>query len=100
MSDNASLQHGLGDLFGGGTGEDRSLSVSLPPGRIVLADEGAGVPTSWLAAWCGRYTEMDAEDDPLSPAERLAVTAPFGQEWPGLAATAHGSSESAGPNCS
>ncbi|MEU0561671.1 DUF4253 domain-containing protein [Dactylosporangium sp. NPDC006015] len=30
---------------------------------------------------CGRYGDMA-----MSPAERLAVTAPYGQRWPGLAA--------------
>lgn len=38
-----------------------------------------------LAGWWAGYTTPD-EDDMLSPADRLAVTAPFENRWPGLAA--------------
>ncbi|WP_345581035.1 DUF4253 domain-containing protein, partial [Nonomuraea rosea] len=38
-----------------------------------------------LATWWAQHTEVDADSDPLSPTERIAVTAPYGQHWPGLA---------------
>lgn len=38
-----------------------------------------------LAGWWGDGTEVH-EDDMLDAAERVEVTAPFGQRWPGLAA--------------
>jgi hypothetical protein len=38
-----------------------------------------------LAGWWSTSTAADP-DDALSPAERLAVTAPYGDRWPGLAA--------------
>jgi hypothetical protein len=38
-----------------------------------------------LAGWWASHTETDEEDDALSPAERLEVTAPYGRQWPGLA---------------
>ncbi|MEH1125504.1 DUF4253 domain-containing protein [Micromonospora sp. CPCC 206061] len=41
-----------------------------------------------LAGWWASYTEVDDEDDELSPDQRLAVTAPYGQQWPGSAAPA------------
>ncbi|MEW9531808.1 DUF4253 domain-containing protein [Microbispora sp. NPDC049125] len=149
MSNSVPLQDGLGDLFGEEMGKGRTLSVALPPGRIILSDEGKGEPALWiteepassdlwtqlhtehqrsglwplmlsslsddynagalrpwesgelylslisspdlhdpaalLAAWWSQYTESDAESDPLPETERLAVTAPFGRQWPGLA---------------
>ncbi|MBM9510370.1 DUF4253 domain-containing protein [Actinacidiphila acididurans] len=125
----------------------RSLDVPLPPGRLIRADEGGGVPVLWLsdgpvpgevwerlhaahpgsgvwpllldsevggddafrpwetgelypgyvsspgkhdpgvllAEWWSQYTAPDEDDDDLSAEERLAVTAPFGTAWPGLA---------------
>jgi hypothetical protein len=38
-----------------------------------------------LAGWWSDYSEPADQHDPLSPAERLAVTAPYGRRWPGLA---------------
>lgn len=37
-----------------------------------------------MAGWWADHTAID-EDDMLTEAERLAVTAPYGQRWPGLA---------------
>ncbi|PZG11973.1 hypothetical protein C1I95_26810 [Micromonospora craterilacus] len=134
------------ELFPDGDPGQRSLSVSLPPGRTVRGAEGAGErPALWvsdgpapaglwsqlhavhqrsglwpllldsyhgdaarpwdegevwpddtsapgqhdperlLAGWWAGYTQTD-EDDQLSGEERLAVTAPYGRDWPGLAA--------------
>ncbi|WP_223243095.1 DUF4253 domain-containing protein [Streptomyces sp. CBMA123] len=42
-------------------------------------------PAELLGNWWKDYTVIDEDDDMLSPEERLAVTAPFGQVWPGLA---------------
>jgi hypothetical protein len=42
-------------------------------------------PEELLAEWWSQYTEI-TEDDNLSARERIAVTAPYGQQWPGLAA--------------
>ncbi|MFJ8212061.1 DUF4253 domain-containing protein [Streptomyces sp. NPDC096033] len=42
-------------------------------------------PADLLAKWWATYTAVDEDDDMLSPNERLAVTAPFGQTWPGRA---------------
>ncbi|MFG2661661.1 DUF4253 domain-containing protein [Streptomyces sp. NPDC048425] len=44
-------------------------------------------PEALLARWWQDYTTMDEDDDQLTAAERLAVTAPFGQAWPGRAPT-------------
>ncbi|MDH6133290.1 hypothetical protein P3T37_002685 [Kitasatospora sp. MAA4] len=44
-------------------------------------------PAELLAKWWKDYTAHDEDDDVLSPEERLAVTAPFGQLWPGLASS-------------
>ncbi|MEU4806198.1 DUF4253 domain-containing protein [Actinosynnema sp. NPDC023587] len=41
-------------------------------------------PARLLATWWAEHTEEDP-DDPLTPAERAAVTAPHGRRWPGLA---------------
>ncbi|AUG75484.1 hypothetical protein CFP65_0521 [Kitasatospora sp. MMS16-BH015] len=38
-----------------------------------------------LGRWWRSYTSVDDEEDVLSPADRLAVTAPFGRVWPGPA---------------
>jgi hypothetical protein len=47
-----------------------------------------------LADWWASHTEP-SDDDQLSEEERRAVTAPFGREWPGLAAASGASPESA-----
>ncbi|MGW0909465.1 DUF4253 domain-containing protein [Streptomyces sp. NPDC002853] len=44
-------------------------------------------PERLLARWWQDYTATDEDDDQLTADERLAVTAPFGQTWPGLAPT-------------
>ncbi|WP_434095357.1 hypothetical protein [Streptomyces flaveolus] len=41
-------------------------------------------PESVLARWWRDHTATDEDDDRLDAEERLAVTAPFGQTWPGL----------------
>ena len=38
-----------------------------------------------LAGWWASYTGTDDNKDTLAPAERPAVTAPYGRDWPGLA---------------
>lgn len=43
-------------------------------------------PASLLAKWWSTYTRTGGERDPVSPATRLAITAPYGRQWPGLAA--------------
>ncbi|MGW3059536.1 hypothetical protein ACWC98_26895 [Streptomyces goshikiensis] len=43
-------------------------------------------PAGLLAQWWATYTAVDEDDDMLDVKGRLAVTAPFGQVWPGLAA--------------
>ncbi|MBD0737341.1 hypothetical protein BGM09_29320 [Streptomyces sp. CBMA29] len=42
-------------------------------------------PAALLASWWHDYTHVDEDDDNLTPEQRLAVTAPFGRTWPGLA---------------
>ncbi|MFD8812434.1 DUF4253 domain-containing protein [Streptomyces sp. NPDC059627] len=42
-------------------------------------------PAGLLAKWWATYTTVDEDDDMLSAERRLAVTAPFGQSWPGRA---------------
>ncbi|MFD4376162.1 DUF4253 domain-containing protein [Streptomyces sp. NPDC058486] len=42
-------------------------------------------PEAALVRWWGTATSVDEDDDPLSPERRLAVTAPYGAVWPGLA---------------
>jgi Domain of unknown function (DUF4253) len=60
-----------------GSGE-LSLDQVTPP--------GCHDPARLLAAWWEQYTGYDPDTDALdSPAERQAVTAPFGERWPGLA---------------
>ncbi|GIJ20628.1 hypothetical protein Vlu01_12520 [Micromonospora lutea] len=41
-----------------------------------------------LAGWWASHTGTDDEDDMFSPAERIAITAPYGQDWPGPAPSA------------
>jgi hypothetical protein len=59
-----------------GTGE-------LLPERMSSPE--AHDPAALLAGWWTDYTVVDEAHDPLPPTERLAVTAPFGRDWPGLA---------------
>ncbi|MFZ3494759.1 DUF4253 domain-containing protein [Streptomyces sp. 5.8] len=42
-------------------------------------------PADLLAEWWATYTADEEDDDVLDVKRRLAVTAPFGQDWPGLA---------------
>ncbi|MEW2417486.1 DUF4253 domain-containing protein [Streptomyces sp. NPDC046866] len=42
-------------------------------------------PSGLLAQWWATYTAVDEDDDMLDTDRRLAVTAPFGHTWPGLA---------------
>ncbi len=42
-------------------------------------------PAGLLAQWWKTYTAVDEGDDMLDADRRLAITAPFGQTWPGLA---------------
>ncbi|MFE5722718.1 DUF4253 domain-containing protein [Streptomyces erythrochromogenes] len=42
-------------------------------------------PEALLARWWHDYTTTDKDDDMLTAKERTAVTAPFGQTWPGTA---------------
>ncbi|MGW6785220.1 DUF4253 domain-containing protein [Streptomyces sp. NPDC054987] len=44
-------------------------------------------PADLLAQWWNIYTADDEDDDMLDVKRRRAVTAPFGQAWPGLAAS-------------
>ncbi|MGI5174846.1 DUF4253 domain-containing protein [Dactylosporangium sp. CA-152071] len=50
-----------------------------------MSDPGAWDAQALMAGWWADHTSIDDSDN-LSPAERLAVTAPYGQRWPGLAA--------------
>lgn len=49
-----------------------------------MSDPGEWDAETLMAEWWAGHTGGD--DDTLSPPERLAVTAPYGQRWPGLAA--------------
>ncbi|MCV2460685.1 DUF4253 domain-containing protein [Streptomyces sp. ICN988] len=44
-------------------------------------------PAGLLEEWWATYTALDEGDDMLDAKRRLAVTAPFGQAWPGIAPT-------------
>ncbi|MEV0567564.1 hypothetical protein [Dactylosporangium sp. NPDC050588] len=50
-----------------------------------MSDPGAWDAQALMAGWWADHTGIDDSDN-LSPAERLAVTAPYGQRWPGVAA--------------
>ncbi|MFE5826670.1 DUF4253 domain-containing protein [Streptomyces erythrochromogenes] len=50
-----------------------------------MSSPGDHDPADLLAKWWATYTAVDEDDDMLSPDKRLAITAPFGQTWPGLA---------------
>ncbi|MYR42990.1 DUF4253 domain-containing protein [Streptomyces sp. SID5910] len=45
-------------------------------------------PETVLTRWWRDYTATDEDDDQLDTEERLAVTDPFGQSWPGLTPSA------------
>ncbi|MFJ6940092.1 DUF4253 domain-containing protein [Streptomyces sp. NPDC101132] len=64
-----------GDFRPWGSGEIFPEQMSSP-----ASHDSAGL----LAQWWAAHTAVDEEDVPPA-AERLAVTAPFGQSWPGLA---------------
>ncbi|MDG4859023.1 DUF4253 domain-containing protein [Streptomyces sp. T-3] len=57
-------------------------SGELSPER--MSSPGAHDPVALLAQWWREYTSTD-DDDLLTPDKRFAVTAPFGQAWPGPA---------------
>ncbi|MER7468622.1 DUF4253 domain-containing protein [Streptomyces sp. NPDC097981] len=57
-------------------------SGELFPERMSSPDDHD--PADLLAKWWATYTAIDEDDDMLPPDERLAVTAPFGETWPGL----------------
>lgn len=46
-------------------------------------------PAALLASWWRDYTDVDEDDDNITLDRRLAVTAPFGRNWPGLAQSGH-----------
>ncbi|GAA3459326.1 MULTISPECIES: DUF4253 domain-containing protein [Saccharothrix] len=48
-----------------------------------MSSPGEHDPAALLATWWADHTTAD--DDPLPPAERDAVTAPHGRTWPGVA---------------
>ncbi|XVS62228.1 DUF4253 domain-containing protein [Actinosynnema sp. CA-299493] len=51
-----------------------------------MSSPGGHDPEALLARWWAWNTDDDP-DDSLTPAERSAVTAPFGRTWPGSAST-------------
>ncbi|WP_435132177.1 DUF4253 domain-containing protein [Actinacidiphila sp. bgisy144] len=51
----------------------------------ALTSPDAHQPASLLASWWHGYTDIHEDDDNLTPDQQLAVTAPFGRSWPGLA---------------
>ncbi|MDP9831144.1 DUF4253 domain-containing protein [Kineosporia succinea] len=57
-----------------------------------MSSPGEHDPAEVLAEWWDEHTERD-EDDDLTPDERLEVTAPFGDRWPGLAPRRNGAVE-------
>ncbi|GGT08444.1 hypothetical protein GCM10010286_37250 [Streptomyces toxytricini] len=70
-----SLDPNDGEFRPWGSGEVFPEQMSSP-----ASHDSAGL----LARWWDTYTAVD-EDDMLDAGRRLAVTAPFGQTWPGLA---------------
>jgi hypothetical protein len=71
-------------LHGFSAGEpDRPVPDLFP--ELVTSTPADHDAAALLAGWWADCTAHD-EDDHLSPAERLAVTAPFENRWPGLAA--------------
>jgi hypothetical protein len=58
------------------------------PGELFpdkLSDPRRHDPDNLLARWWADNTATDEGDDEPDIARRLAVTAPYGQTWPGLA---------------
>lgn len=72
-------------LLGGGSYESGSpwTTGELDPG-LIKSRPGDHDAEVLLARWWSVYATAD-EDDDMSVPERLAVTAPFGNRWPGLA---------------
>lgn len=68
-------------------------SGELDPRR--LSDPTSHDPGALLAAWWDEYTDDDDDDDERQAARRLAVTAPYGQDWPGLAPSGPGQDSAA-----
>ncbi|MBC6447113.1 DUF4253 domain-containing protein [Actinokineospora xionganensis] len=62
-----------------GAGELFPAGMSKPQGHD---------PAALLAGWWADHTTVAEDVDMLPPAERLAVTAPYGRDWPGLAPSA------------
>ncbi|MEW2136549.1 DUF4253 domain-containing protein [Streptomyces sp. NPDC005409] len=58
-------------------------SGELMPER--MSSPASHDPAGLLEEWWATYTATDQDDDNLSAKRRLAVTAPFGQDWPGIA---------------
>lgn len=52
-----------------------------------MSSPGDHDPAALLADWWVEHTDVEDPDDELTPAQRAAVTAPFGRTWPGLAIT-------------
>ncbi|MER7894550.1 DUF4253 domain-containing protein [Micromonospora sp. NPDC094482] len=52
-----------------------------------MSHPGEHDAASLLARWWYQHTSSD-DEDMLSPSERLAVTAPYGRQWPGIAPVA------------
>lgn len=76
---------GLWPLLLAGEHYDRSRPWSdgeLWPGRMSAASTHS--PGALLQRWWHDYTSVDEDHDGLSAPQRLAVTAPFGDRWPGL----------------
>ncbi|MEV7192308.1 DUF4253 domain-containing protein [Streptomyces sp. NPDC093510] len=47
-----------------------------------MSSPHAHAPAGLLAQWWSAYTKTGEDDDLLTPDQRAAVTAPFGQTWP------------------
>ncbi|MDT0346032.1 DUF4253 domain-containing protein [Streptomyces litchfieldiae] len=52
--------------------------------RERMTSPDAHRPAELLAQWWSEFTAYDEEDDHLSLDQRMDITAPFGQDWPGL----------------
>jgi hypothetical protein len=73
-------------LLGGSSYEPGSTWTTgeLDPGLIKSRPDDHDTDVL-LAGWWSTYTRVDNDDDMPSTPQRLAVTAPFGNWWPGLA---------------
>ncbi|MGI5478726.1 DUF4253 domain-containing protein [Streptomyces lavendofoliae] len=58
-------------------------SGELMPER--MSSPASHDPAGLLEEWWATYTAVDEDDDMLAATRRLAVTAPLGQDWPGIA---------------